>query len=182
MAACFLDSMATLALPAYGYGLRYEYGIFEQRIRNGYQEELPDEWLAFGNPWEVARPEYMVPVRFYGDVKWLADGKFRYGDFFLRPVSPSSAALMFFFFFPFLSFCHYQLGGRPDCAGIALRHPRARLPQRHGQHHAPLVGAQSHQVCQDQTFFCALSPLGAPLVCHSLAYHFAPFHSPPFPA
>jgi starch phosphorylase len=72
--------MATLALPAYGYGLRYEYGIFEQRIRNGFQEELPDEWLAFGNPWEVARPEYMIEVRFYGDVKWLADGKFSWED------------------------------------------------------------------------------------------------------
>ena len=69
--------MATLALPAYGYGLRYEYGIFEQRIRKGFQEEVPDEWLVFGNPWEVARPEFMLPIQFYGDVKWLDDGKFR---------------------------------------------------------------------------------------------------------
>lgn len=69
--------MATLALPAYGYGLRYEYGIFEQRIRKGFQEEVPDEWLAFGNPWEVARPEFLLPIQFYGDVKWLDDGKFR---------------------------------------------------------------------------------------------------------
>lgn len=57
LAACFLDSMASMALPAYGYGLRYEYGIFTQRIREGFQEEVPDDWLSFGNPWEVARPE-----------------------------------------------------------------------------------------------------------------------------
>ena len=68
--------MATLQLPAYGYGLRYEYGIFTQRIRDGFQEEIPDDWLSFGNPWEVARPEYVLPVHFYGDVKWLEGGKF----------------------------------------------------------------------------------------------------------
>ncbi|HEY3447339.1 MAG TPA: glycogen/starch/alpha-glucan phosphorylase [Myxococcales bacterium] len=66
LAACFLDSMATLALPAYGYGIRYEFGIFEQDIRNGYQIEKPEEWLRFGNPWEFARPEYQVPVAFMG--------------------------------------------------------------------------------------------------------------------
>lgn len=75
LAACFLDSLATLALPAVGYGLRYEYGIFSQKIHNGYQEELPDDWLAFGNPWEVARPEYVLPVRFYGEVKWHDGGR-----------------------------------------------------------------------------------------------------------
>jgi glucan phosphorylase len=68
LAACFLDSMATLGLPAYGYGLRYEYGIFKQLIRNGWQVEEPDNWLRFGNPWEKARPEYMLPVNFYGRV------------------------------------------------------------------------------------------------------------------
>jgi starch phosphorylase len=66
LAACFLDSMATLNLPAYGYGIRYEFGIFDQDIRNGYQVEKPEEWLRFGNPWEFARPEYQVPVSFYG--------------------------------------------------------------------------------------------------------------------
>ncbi|EDQ92471.1 uncharacterized protein MONBRDRAFT_21041 [Monosiga brevicollis MX1] len=80
LAACFLDSMATLALPGYGYGLRYEYGIFEQAIRDGFQEELPDDWLKFGNPWEVPRPEYILPVQFYGDVKWLDDGSFNWED------------------------------------------------------------------------------------------------------
>jgi starch phosphorylase len=58
--------MATMALPAVGYGLRYEYGIFSQKIRDGFQEELPDDWLAYGNPWEIPRPEYVLPVRYYG--------------------------------------------------------------------------------------------------------------------
>ncbi|MCL2706341.1 MAG: glycogen/starch/alpha-glucan phosphorylase, partial [Spirochaetaceae bacterium] len=66
LAACFLDSMATMALPAYGYGIRYEYGIFFQRIINGYQIETPDPWLRYGNPWEIPRPEYLYPVKFYG--------------------------------------------------------------------------------------------------------------------
>ncbi|HEY6006258.1 MAG TPA: glycogen/starch/alpha-glucan family phosphorylase, partial [Anaeromyxobacter sp.] len=66
LAACFLDSLATLSYPAYGYGIRYEFGIFEQEIRNGWQVELPEEWLRFGNAWEIARPEYVVPVAFYG--------------------------------------------------------------------------------------------------------------------
>ncbi|XP_064621871.1 glycogen phosphorylase, muscle form-like isoform X2 [Lineus longissimus] len=69
LAACFLDSMATLGLAAYGYGIRYDYGIFAQRIRDGHQVEEPDEWLRYGNPWEKARPEYMLPVNFYGRVE-----------------------------------------------------------------------------------------------------------------
>ena len=55
LAACFLDSLATLQLPAYGYGIRYEYGIFHQRIVNGNQVEVPDTWLEYGNPWEIPR-------------------------------------------------------------------------------------------------------------------------------
>jgi len=66
LAACFLDSIATLGMPGYGYGIRYEFGIFEQAIRNGNQVERADEWLRFGNPWEIERPEYAVPVRFGG--------------------------------------------------------------------------------------------------------------------
>jgi len=66
LAACFLDSMATLGIPAHGYGIRYEYGIFNQKIINGYQVEFPDEWLRLGNPWEFSRPEYTIKVRFYG--------------------------------------------------------------------------------------------------------------------
>ena len=69
LAACFMDSMATLQLPAYGYGIRYEYGIFNQRIRDGYQAETPDNWLRYGNPWEFERPEFLYPVRFYGEVQ-----------------------------------------------------------------------------------------------------------------
>ncbi len=68
LAACFLDSMATLGLPGYGYGIRYEFGIFEQQIRDGWQIERPDAWLRLGNPWEVPRHEFTVTVRFYGRV------------------------------------------------------------------------------------------------------------------
>jgi starch phosphorylase len=68
LAACFMDSMATLGIPSYGYGIRYEYGIFFQRIRNGYQVETPDNWLRYGNPWEIERPEHLYPVKFYGRV------------------------------------------------------------------------------------------------------------------
>ena len=55
LAACFLDSMATMELPAFGYGIRYKFGIFEQEIENGYQVEKADNWLTFGNPWEIQR-------------------------------------------------------------------------------------------------------------------------------
>ncbi|XP_061649860.1 glycogen phosphorylase, liver form [Phyllopteryx taeniolatus] len=74
LAACFLDSMATLGLAAYGYGIRYEYGIFNQKIRDGWQVEEADDWLRHGNPWEKARPEYMLPVHFYGRVEETEDG------------------------------------------------------------------------------------------------------------
>uniref|UniRef100_A0A2P2HW60 Alpha-1,4 glucan phosphorylase n=1 Tax=Hirondellea gigas TaxID=1518452 RepID=A0A2P2HW60_9CRUS len=75
LAACFLDSMATLGMAAYGYGIRYEYGIFAQKIVNGAQVEEPDDWLRYGNPWEKARPEYMIPVNFYGRVEDTPQGK-----------------------------------------------------------------------------------------------------------
>ncbi|KAI6213569.1 hypothetical protein M3Y94_00165200 [Aphelenchoides besseyi] len=75
LAACFLDSMATLGIPATGYGLRYEYGIFKQKIAEGWQVEEPDDWLRFGNPWEKARPEYCLPINFYGKVEKEKDGK-----------------------------------------------------------------------------------------------------------
>lgn len=70
LAACFLDSMATLNLPAYGCGLRYDYGIFRQKIREGWQEEVSDTWLKNGFPWEVHRPDLTVPVMMGGRVEW----------------------------------------------------------------------------------------------------------------
>ncbi|XP_035255417.1 glycogen phosphorylase, brain form [Anguilla anguilla] len=74
LAACFLDSMASLGLAAYGYGIRYEFGIFNQKISNGWQVEEADDWLRYGNPWEKARPEYMLPVHFYGRVEHDGEG------------------------------------------------------------------------------------------------------------
>ncbi len=79
LAACFLDSLATLGYPAYGYGIRYEFGIFEQRIEAGWQVERPDEWLRFGNPWEIVRPEYTATVGFGGHVEDHADSDGRWG-------------------------------------------------------------------------------------------------------
>ena len=69
LAACFLDSLATLGYPAYGCGIRYKYGMFEQRIEDGYQIEVPDNWLKNGNPFEVRRDEYACEVRFGGYIR-----------------------------------------------------------------------------------------------------------------
>jgi starch phosphorylase len=68
LAACFLDSLATLGMPGFGYGIRYDYGIFSQRIEDGWQVEHPDNWLRYGNPWEFARSEILYRVQFYGRV------------------------------------------------------------------------------------------------------------------
>lgn len=67
LAACFLDSMATLGIPAVGYGIRYDYGIFYQKILNGFQVERPDLWLKYGNPWDTVRPKVQYAVQFYGN-------------------------------------------------------------------------------------------------------------------
>lgn len=79
LAACFMDSCASLKLPVIGYGLRYEYGMFRQEIENGYQIEEPDHWLMDGNPWELERPEYSQTIKFGGYVYSItgADGKKR---------------------------------------------------------------------------------------------------------
>jgi starch phosphorylase len=76
LAACFLDSLATLEIPAMGYGIRYEFGIFDQEIRNLSQVECPENWLRYGNPWEITHPEVIFTVHFYGRVKQttLPDG------------------------------------------------------------------------------------------------------------
>ncbi len=73
LAACFMDSLATLKMPAMGYGIRYDYGIFFQSIRNGYQVESPDNWLRYGNVWEFPRQEYTYLVNFYGNVETFRD-------------------------------------------------------------------------------------------------------------
>ncbi len=75
LAACFLDSLATLELPVYGYGIRYEYGIFFQKIRDGAQVETPDNWLRYGNVWEIPRPERIYLVQFYGRVVHSENGR-----------------------------------------------------------------------------------------------------------
>lgn len=77
LAACFLDSMATIGLPGYGCGIRYDFGIFSQQIKNGYQFETPDNWLRYGNPWEICRPEYLYPINFYGNVIQYIDERGR---------------------------------------------------------------------------------------------------------
>lgn len=84
LAACFLDSLSTLEIPAFGCGIRYEYGLFRQKIVDGYQLEMPDPWLEDGNAWEIERPEDSVEVRYNGRVEeYHEDGrmKFRYVDY-----------------------------------------------------------------------------------------------------
>jgi len=80
LAACYLDSMATLELPAFGYGIRYEYGIFKQAIENGNQVEYPDSWLQHGNPWDILRRDLEYRVKFYGKTNEIQnpDGTYRF--------------------------------------------------------------------------------------------------------
>jgi len=78
LAACLLESAATLGLPFYGYGIRYEYGIFQQRIQDGFQIESPDNWLRYGNPWEIPRRHALFPVQFYGRTEHVRDKEGRY--------------------------------------------------------------------------------------------------------
>ena len=77
LAACYMESMASLSIPAYGYGIRYQHGLFRQVIRGGRQEEFPENWLSFGNPWEFQRPEDVYRVSFGGHVTEATDGKER---------------------------------------------------------------------------------------------------------
>jgi starch phosphorylase len=97
LAACFMDSLASLEVPAIGYGIRYEFGIFEQAIKNGWQIEVTDKWLRFGNPWEIVRPEIYYEVKFGGRtepymderghyrVRWLPDTEVK-GEAYDTPI------------------------------------------------------------------------------------------------
>jgi len=78
LAACFLDSLATLDLPAIGYGIHYQYGLFKQEFRHGYQVELPDAWMKYGTPWEIVRPEHSTEIQVYGYVENVFDDRGNY--------------------------------------------------------------------------------------------------------
>jgi starch phosphorylase len=78
LAACYLDSLSTLEIPAIGYGIRYEFGIFDQEIHDGWQVEITDKWLQYGNPWEIARPEESVAVKFGGRTEHYHDDRGHY--------------------------------------------------------------------------------------------------------
>ena len=87
LAACFLDSIASLGYPGHGNCIRYDYGFFRQRIINGHQEEVPDQWLLNGNPWEIRKPKHSVEVKFYGNAETYQDAE---GHFRSRTVNALS--------------------------------------------------------------------------------------------
>ena len=78
LAACYMDSLSNLEIPAIGYGIRYEFGIFDQEIRDGWQVEITDKWLRYGNPWEIVRPENSVEVKFGGHTEGYTDDRGNY--------------------------------------------------------------------------------------------------------
>ena len=78
LAACYMESLASLEIPAMGYGIRYEFGIFDQEIRDGWQVEITDKWLQYGNPWEIPRPDYAVTIGFGGRTESYTDNDGRY--------------------------------------------------------------------------------------------------------
>src|SRR6478752_715928 len=88
LAACFLDSLASLNLPGHGYGIRYKHGLFDQKIVNGFQIELPEQWLRHGNSWEVRKLDQAIEVNFWGEVEMVQeDGKFSFRHVKGEPVS-----------------------------------------------------------------------------------------------
>ncbi len=113
LAACFIDSLATLEVPALGYGIRYEFGIFQQEIVDGWQVEKTDKWLRCGNPWEIARPE------------WCQRSEVRRPHRSLVRRVPSQA---------------HALGAGPHRQRHSLRHAHPRLPREHGEHAAAVEG------------------------------------------
>ena len=84
LAACFLDSLATLKLPGHGYGLRYKYGMFEQKIENGFQVEYPDDWTKYGDPWSIKRVDRMFEVKFGGQIEVHKD---KYGKEYYKMIN-----------------------------------------------------------------------------------------------
>lgn len=84
LAACFLDSMATLGLPGYGYGINYEFGLFKQEIHNGYQKEKPDNWLGDGTPWQIKRPESACIIPVYGRIEHSEDRDGHYNPMWME--------------------------------------------------------------------------------------------------
>jgi glycogen phosphorylase len=83
LAACFLDSLATVGMPGYGYGINYEYGLFKQEIENGYQREKPDNWLAQSSPWQIAHPDECCVVPVYGRIEHGVDRKGAYNPMWM---------------------------------------------------------------------------------------------------
>src|SRR5215475_13571848 len=83
LAACFLDSLATLGMPGYGYGINYDYGLFKQEIENGYQKEKPDHWRAYGTPWLIERPDEACIIPIGGRIEHSADRKSNYNPMWL---------------------------------------------------------------------------------------------------
>ena len=114
LAACYMDSLATLGVPAIGYGIRYEFGIFDQAIREGWQIEMTDKWLRLGNPWEIPRPErHAYDVKFGGRTEYRR----RRGRAGAGALDPGA-----------------------EREGRGLRHPGLRVPHAHRQPAAALAG------------------------------------------
>lgn len=130
LASCFLDSMATLNLPAWGYGVRYQYGMFRQTLIDGFQHEAPDFWLNFGNPWELERLNVSYPVKFYGHVSVTNENGrqvFKWNPGEVRRIQTR----------------------RPGCTGPAdLARPSPDLFPSHGAPHTLIAGGDRRRLRQ----------------------------------